>query len=221
MLDLFQSRESAGRLLGEKLATWPLRDPLILGIPRGGVVTAAAMAERLGADMDVVLAHKLRAPHQPELAIGAIGEDGEVYLNPRSEGVPGVTPAYLEGERQKQLAEIQRRRQLYRGVQPAAAMEGRSVIITDDGMATGSTMFAALEVAKSHQPHELIVAVPVAPAEQLPVLHEYCDHLIALHAPATFWSVGQFYESFAPVSDDQVVKLLRVFAEVKSEMARS
>ncbi|MEX1027398.1 MAG: phosphoribosyltransferase family protein [Candidatus Paceibacterota bacterium] len=209
---MFRNREDAGRQLAEKFKDLELRDPLVLGIPRGGVVTGAALARVLGAELDVVLAHKLRSPVQPELAFGAIGEDGEIYLNHHVEEVTGVTDEYLEDERRRQIGEIQRRQKLFRPVRPAASISGRSVILTDDGIATGSTMFAAIEVVKGREPHEVIVAVPVAPAERIEALRQRCDRLICLHAPVVFWAVGQFYESFDPVEDDQVVELLREFA---------
>jgi hypothetical protein len=209
---MFRDREDAAQQLAERLKELDLRHPLVLGIPRGGVVTGAALARALGAELDVVLAHKLRSPFQSELAFGAIGEDGEIYLNHDIEEVTGVTDEYLEDERKRQKAEIARRQKLFRTVRPAAAIEDRSVILTDDGIATGSTVLAAIEVVKGRDPHEVIVAVPVAPAERIDAIGERCDRFICLHAPVAFWAVGQFYESFDPVEDDQVVELLREFA---------
>jgi predicted phosphoribosyltransferase len=209
---MFLDREDAGQQLGVRLKGFPLLDPLVLGIPRGGVVTGAAIARELGADLDVVLARKLRSPVQPELAFGAIGEDGQVYLNHYVEEATGVSDEYLQAERQRQLAEIRRRQKMFRAVRPAAPLSGRCVILTDDGIATGSTMFAAIEVVKAHQPHELIVAIPVAPADRLESIRARCNRLICLQAPIAFWAVGQFYESFEPVEDDEVVAILREFA---------
>jgi predicted phosphoribosyltransferase len=209
---MFRDRDEAGRLLAERLKEVDLRNPLVLGIPRGGAVTAAALAHELCAEFDVVLARKLRSPIQPELAFGAIGEDGQIYLNHAVETATGVTPEYLEHERRHQMQEIERRRQLFRAARPAAVMSDRSVILTDDGIATGSTMFAAMEVVKSHRPYELIVAVPVAPPSRLDDIRVRCDRLICLAAPEAFWAVGQFYEAFEPVEDDEVLALLREFA---------
>jgi putative phosphoribosyl transferase len=158
--------------------------------------------------LDVVLAHKLRSPHQPELAFGAVDENGRVYLNHHVSEAAGVTEAYLASERQIQFDEIKRRRQLLRLGKPAASMAGRSVILTDDGIATGSTVFAAIEVIKAERPHELIVAVPVAPARKLGQLRQKCDHVVVLVEPQDFMAVSQFYQSFLPVSDQQVVDLL-------------
>jgi predicted phosphoribosyltransferase len=209
---MFRDREDAGRQLAERLKDADLRDPLVLGIPRGGVVTGAALARALGADLDVVLAHKLRSPLQPELAFGAIGEDGEIYINHHIEQAAAITDQYLEYESKRQKAEIQRRQKLFRTVRPAAAIRDRSVILTDDGIATGSTMLAAMEVVKGRDPHEVIVAIPVAPPERINAIDQRCDRFICLHTPVAFWAVGQFYESFDPVEDDQVVELLREFA---------
>lgn len=205
---MFHDRRDAGRQLAAALSSFELLDPLVLGIPRGGIVPAAVIADALPAELDVVLAHKLRSQHQPELAFGAVGEDGRVSLNHHAGEIVGVTESYLERERQTQLDEIRRRQKLFRGDRPVAPISGRSVILTDDGIATGSTMFAAIEVIKGQRPHELIVAVPVAPPSTLRRLRQECDHVVCLFAPVHFMAVGQFYESFLPVEDQEVVGLL-------------
>jgi predicted phosphoribosyltransferase len=212
---IFRDREDGGRRLAAEFKNIELRDPLVLAIPRGGVATGAALARELGAELDVVLAHKLRSPLQPELAFGAVGEDGKVYLNHRVEEATEVTERYLELERKRQFAELTRRKARFRAARSAAPMEDRSIIITDDGIATGSTMIAAIEVVKGHKPHEVIVAVPVAPRERLETLRGMCDRLICLCSPIAFNAVGQFYESFETVEDEQVVELLRKFAPVR------
>jgi putative phosphoribosyl transferase len=207
---MFRNREQAAQLLARRLKGRRFRDPLVLAIPRGGVVTGAVLARELGAELDVVLSRKLRAPDQPELAVGAVGEDGQVYLNYRAQEILDLTDEYLAEERRHQLGEIERRQSLFRGVRPAASLAGRSVIVTDDGIATGSTMIAALRVARAKAPHELIVAVPVAPHDRLDEVRRHCDEAICLLTPADFWAVGQFYEDFAQVEDSEVVELLRV-----------
>ena len=211
---MFSDREDAARQLVEKLKTLQLLDPLVLAIPRGGVVTGAVLARELGADLDVVLSRKLRAPYQPELAIGAVGEDGEVYLNHRTDVATSIDQAYIEKERQYQISEIARRQKLFRAARPQAPVAGRSVILTDDGIATGSTMIAALHVVKAHKPHETIVAVPVVPPDRLEPIRTLCDQLIYLLAPLDFFAIGQFYISFEPIEDEEVVRLLREFAPV-------
>jgi hypothetical protein len=216
---MFLNRDDAGHQLADMLRGTRLRQPLVLGIPRGGVVVGAALARELGADLDVVLARKLRAQYQPELAIGAIGENGEVCLNQLGEEVARESPDYLEEERQHQLAEIARRQRLFRRVRPQAPLADRTVIVTDDGIATGSTMLAALHVVKAKDPHEVIVAAPVASPDRLKEISRWCDKIVCLLAPENFWAIGQFYEDFAQVEDAEVVELLQSFAptaDVKS-----
>ena len=182
-----------------------------MAIPRGGVVTGVVLAQELGAELDVVLSRKLRAPGQPELAIGAIAEDGQVYLNHHAGGFDALED-YLAEERRHQLAEIARRRKLFRAARPQARITGRSVIVTDDGIATGSTMIAALQALKAQNPRELIVAVPVASPDRLTEVSRWCDEVVCVDTPVRFWAVGQFYEDFQPVEDEQVVEMLRAFA---------
>lgn len=209
---MFVNREDAAHQLAQRLKGRELHDPLVLAIPRGGVVTGAELARELGAELDVVLSRKLRAPGQPELAIGAVTEDGRVYLNRFAQEVLDLTDEYLAEERDHQLAEIARRQRLFRGVRPKAPVAGRSVIVTDDGIATGSTMIAALQVVKAQQPRELIVAVPVASPERLEEVRRWCDDVVCLLSTEDFWAIGQFYEDFTQVEDEQVLALLREFA---------
>jgi predicted phosphoribosyltransferase len=185
-------------------------------VPRGGVVTGAVLARELGAELDVALSRKIGAPFQPEYAIGAVAEDGGLVLNPDAREAPGVTAAYLEAARREQLEEIGRRQQLVRAVRPAARVAGRSVIVTDDGVATGSTVLAALRTVREQRPHELILAVPVAPPDRLPDLAKHCDEVVCLLAPEDFHAVGQFYDDFSPVEDDEVLRLLKEQREAAS-----
>ena len=208
---VFRDREDAGWRLARRLKDRELRDPLVLAIPRGGVVTGAVVASELGAELDVVLARKLRTPGQPELAIGAISEDGDVYLNALARRAPGVTEAYLRDERAHQLEEVRRRRRLFRAVRPETHVSGRSVIVADDGIATGSTMLAALRVLNTRTPHEIIVAVPVAPRDLIELIRGQCSHVECLLALIEFDAVEQFYGDFHPVGDDEVMSLLREF----------
>src|SRR5687767_3792747 len=143
---MYHDRLDAGRRLARQLKDRPLRDPLVLGIPRGGVVIGAVLARELNAELDVVLARKLRAPGMPELALGAVAEDGEVYLDPHYGAWIEQAREYLEAEAEFQRSEIARRKALFRGARPPAPVAGRSVLVTDDGIATGSTVIAALQV---------------------------------------------------------------------------
>ncbi|HTU19987.1 MAG TPA: phosphoribosyltransferase family protein [Gemmataceae bacterium] len=209
---MFRDRKDAGRKLAQRLKERAWHDPLVLAIPRGGVVAGAMLAQELGADLDVVLSRKLRAPGQPELAIGAISEDGRVYVNPHALAALDVMDEYIAEERHHQLAEIARRKKLFRAIRPPAPIAGRSVIVTDDGIATGSTMIAALQSLKTQNPHEVVVAVPVASPDRLAEVGRWCDEVVCLLAPEAFWAIGQFYEDFRQVEDAEVVELLRDFA---------
>jgi predicted phosphoribosyltransferase len=209
---MFRDRADAGRQLAQQLQGRVFREPLVLAIPRGGVVVGAALAEGLGADLDVVLARKLRAPEEPELAIGAMAEGGQVYLHPEAEDALLLHEAYLGEERQRRLAEIAWLRERLRGSRPPAPVAGRSVIITDDGIATGSTMIAALQAARVQGPAELLVAVPVADPEALLAVRHWCDDALALVRPESLLAIGQFYDDFTQVDEAQAADLLRSFA---------
>lgn len=211
---MFRDREDAALQLAERLKGREFRDPLVLAIPRGGVVLGAILARELGADLDVVLSRKLRAPGQPELALGAICESGQVYLNQHGEALAEQLRDYLADERQFQLDAIAQRKKLFRSVRPPASMAGRSVIVTDDGIATGSTMIAALQVARKQRPHELIVAAPVASPDRLEEVRRWCDEIVCVFAPEMFWAIGQFYDDFTQVTDEEVIALLRGFSPV-------
>jgi predicted phosphoribosyltransferase len=211
---MFRDREDAARRLAARLKGRALHDPLVLAIPRGGVVTGAVLARELGAELDVFLARKLRAPGQPELAIGAVSEGGRVYLNSHAQALLDRLKEYLANERRHQLAEIARRKKLFRGVRPQAPVAGRSVVVTDDGIATGSTMIAALQTVKAQKPREVIVAVPVASPDRLEEVRRWCDDVVCLLCPEDFWAIGQFYQDFTQVEDGQVLELLRQPASV-------
>ena len=205
---LFRDRVEAGEKLAELLSHREFHRPLVLAIPRGGVVVGAALARRLAAELDVVLSRKLRAPNQPELAIGAISESGDVWLASWADDMQ-IADDYLHDERQHQLREIEQRRQLLRAVRPAAEVADRSVIVVDDGVATGATMSAALQTVAAQHPRELIAATPVGSAESLRGLSEFCNQVVSLHTPRHFRAVGQFYEQFDAVDDEQVAAILQ------------
>jgi predicted phosphoribosyltransferase/nucleotide-binding universal stress UspA family protein len=214
---MFRDRQEAAERLACRLRTRVLHDPLVLGIPRGGVVLGAVLARALKADLDVVLSRKLRAPGRPELALGALAEDGAVYLDPLVRDWPDGVKGYLEVEKRYQAAEIARRKQHFRAVRPQARIGGRSVIVTDDGIATGATILAALYFVRNHRPRELIVAVPVCAADQVEEVRRRCDELVCLISPEDFAAVSQFYEDFGQVEDEEVVQLLREFAHAAWE----
>ena len=206
---IFNDREEAGWMLVERLRGTPLERPLVLAIPRGGVEIGAVLARGLGAELDVVLSRKLRAPHQPELALGAVSENGEVYLNHFASAMTDVGDAYVEAERHRQLVEIERRREMYRAVRPQTPIAGRSVILTDDGIATGATMIASLHTVRAAGAKQIIVAVPVGAPDRIDAIRPLCDRVECLLEPTAFWAIGQFYRHFEQVPDDRVVELLR------------
>jgi putative phosphoribosyl transferase len=218
---MFRDREDAAVRLARRLQGRRLVNPLVLAIPRGGVVTGAVLARELGAELDVVLARKLRAPGCLELALGAVAEDGRVYLNPDGWGTFRLSDDYLAAEYRHQLAEVARRQRLFRGVRPPAPVAGRSVIVTDDGIATGATMIAALQTVRPQGPRELIVAVPVASPDRLDAVRPWCDEVVCLRAPEGFHAIGRFYEDFTQVEDRQALELLRRHARAPEPVGQS
>jgi len=181
----------------------------VLGIPRGGVVVAAELALRLNAELDIVLARKLRTPYHGELAMGAIAEDGQTFLNEYADLLTGELQGRIGPEIDKQTRELSRCKQLYRTVRPRAPMVGRSVILTDDGVATGATMLAAIEMIKAEQPRELILALPVAPPKSVALLEPLCQRLVCLVTTDNFGALSLYYLFFEQVTDQRVVELLQ------------
>jgi predicted phosphoribosyltransferase len=217
----FADREEAGWMLVERLRGEALEKPLVLAIPRGGVEVGAVLARGLGAELDVVLSRKLRAPHQPELALGAVSETGEVYLNHFASAMTDAGDAYVEAERKRQMAEIERRRGLVRAVRPQAPIAGRTVIVTDDGIATGATMIAALHTVRAAGARTIIVAVPVAAPDRIDAIRPLCDRIVCLQEPEAFWAIGQFYRDFEQVADERVLDLLRDFGRPETKWERA
>jgi predicted phosphoribosyltransferase len=203
----FADRREAGQRLAIALEHLRERRPHVLAAPRGGVVVGGEVARALDAPLDAVVARKLRAPGNPELAIGAVAEGSGVYLDERS----GVSPEYIEREVAAQRLEIARRVQVYRQGRPLPDLRGRTVIVVDDGIATGATVIAALRAIREHAPAHMVVAVPVAPPESIARLAREADEVVCLAAPGAFYAVGQFYDSFAQVNDDEVNTVLATY----------
>ncbi len=204
---IFSDRREAGRKLGETLGSRP--GALLLGIPRGGVVVAAAAVPATGGTLDVVVPRKLGAPINPELGIGALASDGTTVLDERLVRVLGVSEDYIAKEVARQLEEIRRRIDLYRAGRPPLDVGGKDVIVVDDGVATGGTAEVALRSLKAQGANRVTLAVPVAPWETIARLGEVADEVVVLATPEPFAAVGQWYDHFPQVSDDEVLDALR------------
>jgi putative phosphoribosyl transferase len=204
-------RLEAGRLLGERLATMALARPIVLALPRGGVPVGAEIARILQAPLDVTLVRKIGAPHEPELAIGAVAEgpSPEIVVNEEVARPLGISDDFIASEAAREYAIIAQRRNDYAPWRPTYAMADRIAIVVDDGVATGMTMQAALRSVRRRGPARLIAAVPVASREALAMLRREADEVVCLSAPGSFGSVGAFYRDFAQVSDAEVIDLLR------------
>lgn len=184
-----------------------LSGAIVLGIPRGGVVTAAAVADVLGSELGVIVSRKLRAPHQPELAIGAVASDGSVWLEPRVLRVLGVDQEYLERERQAQWEEARLREKRFDG-RTLPSLVGRDVVVVDDGIATGATAMAALRAARSLGARTVVLAAPVASPERADMLRAEADRVVCLVEDPALFAVGQYYVDFRTIEDDEVTALL-------------
>lgn len=204
---LFVDRDDAARQLAEELNSYRDKNPLVLAIPRGAVPMGKIIADALHGELDVVLVRKLRAPHQVELAVGSIAENGLTFIAPHAVSV-GATKEYLEHEKAHQLEIIHQQRKKYTHLRPSIDPRDRIVIVVDDGLATGATMLTALQAIRSNRPSKLICAVPVAAAESLVQIKPYADEAVVLYVPDTFYSVGQFYRRFTQVEDQEVTALL-------------
>ncbi len=205
----FEDRIEAGRLLAEQLMQFRGSKPVVLGIPRGGVVIAGEIARALKGELDVVLSRKLGAPGQPELAVGSLAEDGTVFLNRDVMISLRVSTKDIDLERVRQAAEMQRRTELIRSVTPKVPLRDRVVVVTDDGIATGATMQAALWGVRQEKPRRLIAATPVASEEALNKLALDADEILCLLMPTSFYAVGQWYREFPQVEDADVLRVLK------------
>jgi predicted phosphoribosyltransferase len=207
----FRDRTDAGSRLAVLLEGRHLTAPVVAGIPRGGLQVAAVFAKILQAQLDVIVARKLPAPWHKELAIGAVAEGDQVHLLSDADWSASWRKSYLDQVVKTQLARVHPRVEWFRRTCPQIAVDDRSVLVVDDGIATGATLVAALKAMQLRRPKELLVAVPVASGEAVAMVRDWCDELFCLHQPESFQSVGQFYDAFAPVDDAMALQILERF----------
>lgn len=214
---MFKDRVDAGRLLAERLRHLRGQDVVVLGLPRGGVPVAFEVAQALKAPLDVILVRKLGVPFQPELGMGAIGEDGVRIINAEIVRDARVTDQEIAAVEQRERAELERRAQRYRGARPRISLQGKIAVVVDDGIATGSTARAACKVAQAQGAARVILAVPVAPPDSVAALRVDVDEVVCLDSPEWFLAIGIWYDDFSQTPDEQVVRLLEQAAAAAAE----
>lgn len=205
---MYENRSEAGRRLATRLLKFRDRNPIVLALPRGGVPVAFEVARALGAPLDVLVARKIGAPGNPEVGIGAIAEGGALYLDDDLISELGVTSAYLGAATRTEADEVLRRLWAYRRDRPPLDVAGRTVIVVDDGLATGSTSRAAVRALRRRSPREIILAVPVGARETAQALRAECDEVLCASMPSSFGAVGLWYRDFEQTTDEEVVSLL-------------
>jgi putative phosphoribosyl transferase len=207
----FENRAQAGRLLGAELAALHLDDPVVLALPRGGVPVGLEVARAIDAPLDLLLVRKIGVPWQPELAVAAVmdGTEPVVVVEQQVRAEAGVTLEYIDRRAKEELAEIERRRRTYLADRAPVSVAGRTAIVVDDGIATGTTVRAALRGLRQRGPARLILAVPVAPRDTVDELRKEVDDVVCLAQPSYFGAIGYFYRDFHQLSDDEVITLMR------------
>jgi putative phosphoribosyl transferase len=207
-LSFFSDRIDAGKRLASTLKKLTFKDGIVLAIPRGGVVVGFEIAQALKLPLDVIIPRKVGAPNNPELAIGAMTEDGTIILDSNLVAYLGVTKEYIRDESERQKLEIKRRLKVYRQDLPYPSLKGLDVIIVDDGIATGSTMKAALASVKNRGAFSVTIAIPVGPPSTIEELKRVADNVVSLFTPEYFQAIGQFYADFSQTTDQEVIQLL-------------
>jgi len=207
---LFANRIEAGKRLASALSDFAGTKGVVLAIPRGGVVVGFEIARALSFVLDVIVPRKIRAPNNPELAIGAVTEDGTMILDQDLVKYLEVSEAYIQKESKYQQSEIKRRIRLYRGNIGRISLKNLNVIIVDDGIATGSTMKAALASVRKSGAKKVVIAVPVGPSSTIRELENQADQVVCLYTPEPFQAIGEFYEDFSQTTDEEVKKLLKL-----------
>ena len=210
MRSKFRDRSEAGELLAKRLVDeLPNTDLVVVALPRGGLEVAAPIARLLDAPLNILAVRKLGAPNQPELAIGAIASGGFIFLNQEIVDALGVTPEQIVKIRETQSTELRRREELYLQGRSQRGLTDQRILLVDDGIATGATIEVAIRAIKAAQPKSINIAVPVAALSAIERLHRHVDHIYALQTPSMLGAVGEFYETFSPVSDDEVIRIMQ------------
>ncbi len=205
----FSNRVDAGKRLAASLTDFVGKNAIVLAIPRGGVVVGYEIARALNLPLDLIIPRKIRAPDNLELAIGAVTEDGTIILDKKLAAYIGVSESYIKEESERQKLEIERRLKMYRQNEPYPSLKGKDVIIVDDGIATGSTMKAALASVRNRGAKTVTIAVPVGPPSTIEELERQADRVVCPYTPEYFAAIGQFYRDFRQTSDDEVIELLK------------
>ena len=208
-MDYFKNRQVAGQLLAEKLMEFKSQSPLVLGIPRGGIPVAFEVAKKLQAPLDLLAVKKIGSPTNLELAIGAVSEDGKPWLNKQIIHYLRIGAEELQRIVKLKTDEVKKQSLRLRGSSQGIDVEGKTLIIVDDGIATGATLSAAIALLRSRKAKQIIVATPVAPESTLQLIAKVADRVVCLHAPEYFNAVGDWYDDFTQVSDDEVIEMLR------------
>ncbi len=207
---ILKDRTDAGRRLAARLAGYGGSEPMVLALPRGGVPVGAEVSRALGAPLDIFIARKLGAPGQPELGIGAVAQGGVLVVNERIVRGLTLSEEHVRRAAEDELREVGRRLRLLRGDRPEPEVRDRTVILVDDGLATGATARAAILALRERRPKRLVLAVPVCPPRTADLLRPEVDELVVLDTPADFYAVGSYYEDFEQVTDDEVIRLLEL-----------
>ncbi len=213
----YRDRKDAGRVLARKVSVYSGERPVVLGLPRGGVIVAGEIADGLGWDMDIIVTGKLRSPFNPELAFGAVDEEGRVYLDTKIVDELGISEEYIKKEKDSRLREVRSRIERFRRIKERIPLEGRVCVLVDDGIATGATMFSAIDAVHASNPDRIIVAIPGGPIDTIRKIErndKVCE-VICPVVPPLFYAVSQLYVDFGEVSDEEVAEVLRRFRTLK------
>ena len=205
---LFKDRLEAGEKLAEILSDYRGERAAVIAVPRGGVEVGYAIASKLDIPLEVTVPRKIGSPMDPELAVGAVAEDGTIYVEEEVSRMLGVREDWIRIEAERELQEVRRRLEIYRGGKPLPSLEGYTILLVDDGIATGATIIATARFLRKLNPEKLIIAAPVAPPEVLPKLSKEADDIRCLETPTPFFAIGQFYQSFPQLSDSEVLEYL-------------